>query len=106
MKEFYTIRQMLSRLAEKTPEAVAVQASDRKSLTYRSLFLHVEKVVKCLNGAGISWNDRVAIVLPNGPEMATAFLSVSAGATSAPLNPSYRQRSLNFIYLILMQKPY
>ena len=34
-------------------------------------------------------NDRVALVLPNGPEMAVAFLAVAAGATCAPLNPAY-----------------
>ncbi len=28
-------------------------------------------------------------MLPNGPEMASAFLSVAAGATTAPLNPAY-----------------
>ena len=31
--------------------------------------------------------DRVAIVMPDGPEMAVAFLAVSAVATAAPLNP-------------------
>ena len=34
--------------------------------------------------------DRVAIVLPNGPEMAAAFLATAAHATAAPLNPAYR----------------
>ena len=33
--------------------------------------------------------DRVALVLPNGPEMAVAFLAVAAGATCAPLNIDY-----------------
>ena len=43
-----------------------------------------------LNAIGIGRGDRVAIVLPNGPEMATAFLAVACGATTAPLNPAYR----------------
>ena len=40
--------------------------------------------------------DRVALVLPNGPEMAVAFLAVSACATCAPLNPAYRQQEFEF----------
>ena len=47
-------------------------------------------------GSGIGRGDRVAIVLPNGPEMATAFLAVAAGATTAPLNPAYRADEFEF----------
>ena len=36
------------------------------------------------------------MVLPNGPEMAVAFLTVSACATSAPLNPSYQADEFDF----------
>ena len=49
-----------------------------------------------MNARGIGRGDRVAIVLPNGPEMATAFLSVAAAATTAPLNPAYRADELDF----------
>ncbi len=41
-------------------------------------------------------NDRVAIVLDNGPEMAAAFLCVAAGSTAAPLNPVYRAEEFEF----------
>ena len=36
------------------------------------------------------------IVLPNGPEMATAFVGVASGATSAPLNPAYKADEFEF----------
>jgi acyl-CoA synthetase (AMP-forming)/AMP-acid ligase II len=39
---------------------------------------------------GIGRGDRVAMVLPNGPEMAAAFLAVASGTRPAPLNPAYR----------------
>ena len=45
---------------------------------------------------GVGRGDRVAIVLPNGPELATAFLIVASTATSAPLNPAYRQEEFEF----------
>jgi acyl-CoA synthetase (AMP-forming)/AMP-acid ligase II/acyl carrier protein len=41
-------------------------------------------------------NDRVGIVLPNGPEMAVAFLGVASAATAAPLNPTYRREEFDF----------
>jgi len=47
-------------------------------------------VVTSLNAMGLGRNDRVALVMPQGPEMAVAFLAVAAGATCAPLNPAYR----------------
>ena len=49
-----------------------------------------------LNAVGIGRGDRVAIVLPNGPEMATGFLGVAACATAAPLNPAYKLDEFNF----------
>ena len=45
---------------------------------------------KIVGRAGIGPGERVAIVLPNGPEMAAAFLATAAHATAAPLNPAYR----------------
>lgn len=49
-----------------------------------------------LNALGLGRGDRVAIVLPNGPEMATAFVAVAAAASTAPLNPAYRADELDF----------
>ena len=77
-------------------DAVAIDGLERPSLTYEDLRLQVEKTVKTLNRLGIGRNDRVAIVLPNGPEMAVSFVSIASGATTAPLNPAYRQEEFNF----------
>jgi acyl-CoA synthetase (AMP-forming)/AMP-acid ligase II len=54
------------------------------------------RTVEALNGLGIGRNDRVAIVLANGPEMASAFVAIASGATTAPLNPGYRAEELEF----------
>ena len=35
-------------------------------------------------------------MLPNGPEMAAAFVAIGAGATTAPLNPAYRAEEFEF----------
>ena len=77
-------------------EAAAIAADDAPSLTYGAERALVDRTVASLNDLGVGRGDRVAIVLPNGPEMAAAFLAVAAAATSAPLNPSYRQDEFEF----------
>jgi len=44
----------------------------------------------------VAHHDRVAIVLPGGPELAVAFLAVASVATGAPLNPAYRADEFDF----------
>ena len=88
------VYQLLQDQAERTPEALAILAPGRAPLTYGHLFRHVEKMVQTLYAMGVDRQDRVALVLPNGPEMAVAFLATAAGATCAPLNPAYSTSSL------------
>jgi acyl-CoA synthetase (AMP-forming)/AMP-acid ligase II len=74
----------------------AITTVDRPPLTYAGLRALVAETVSALRQLGIGRNDRVAIVLPNGPEMAAAFIAVAAGATTAPLNPAYRGEEFRF----------
>jgi acyl-CoA synthetase (AMP-forming)/AMP-acid ligase II len=78
------------------PAAIAIAAPDRPSMTYEALAGLVGKTVKSLNGAGLGRTDKVAIVLPNGPLMATAFLAVSACCIAAPLNPAFREDEFRY----------
>ena len=77
-------------------EAAAIGAPDRAPLTHAGLRALADDTVASLNAMGIGRGDRVAIVLPNGPEMAAAFICVAAGATTAPLNPAYKPDELDF----------
>jgi acyl-CoA synthetase (AMP-forming)/AMP-acid ligase II len=77
-------------------DATAISASGRPDLTYKALRDQIDKTLTTLNGFGIGRNDRVAIVLPNGPEMAIAYISVAMAATTAPLNPAYRVDEYSF----------
>jgi acyl-CoA synthetase (AMP-forming)/AMP-acid ligase II len=74
----------------------AIATVDRPPLTYAGLRALVADSVASLRRLGIGRNDRVAMVLPNGPEMAAAFVAVAAGATTAPLNPAYRAEEYRF----------
>ncbi|HEX2250800.1 MAG TPA: condensation domain-containing protein, partial [Gemmatimonadales bacterium] len=82
--------------ARRNPNAIAILAPGRTPLTYGRLSRQVEDVVEALNSLGIGRNDRVAMVLPEGPEMAVAFIAIAAGATCAPLNPAYRASEFDF----------
>ena len=74
----------------------AIGAPGRAYLDYAGLAEHVDHTVASLNDLGLGRGDRAAIVLPNGPEMASAFVSLAAGTTTAPLNPGYRRKEYDF----------
>lgn len=84
-----TLFDLVRAQAGREPGAAAILSPDRPPLTYSRLVGQIENTVKALNTLGIGRGDRVGIVLPNGPEMAVAFLGVAAGAVAAPLNPDY-----------------
>lgn len=83
-------------LAAGADGATAISTPGGRPLTYAALRELVRATVERLNALGIGRSDRVAIVLNNGPLMATSFLAVAAGATSAPLNPGYRAEEFEF----------
>ncbi|MHB9133120.1 MAG: AMP-binding protein [Armatimonadota bacterium] len=91
-----TIAALLAAQAAERPDAPAILAPGRDPLTYRRLYEGVGEAVLALNRMGIGRGDRVAVVLPNGPEMAMVFLAVSSAAVCAPLNPAYRANEFEF----------
>ncbi len=93
MSDARTVRALLECGAA---DANAIGAPGRTSLRYAGLREHVDRTVSTLNQMGIGRGDRVAIVLPNGPEMASAFIAIAAGTTTAPLNPGYRRKEYDF----------
>jgi oxalate---CoA ligase len=101
MKTFSTLTELLS-IGE--PSRVAIAAPGRLPLTFEQLRTQVATTIAALNHAGIGRGDRVAIVLPNGPEMASAFICVASGATAAPLNPAYRAQEFEFYLTDLKAK--
>ena len=75
--------------SQKSPEAPAIRAPRKETMSYGELSRHIRSIALHLSRLGIQHGDRVAVVLPNGPEMATAFLAVSSVCACAPLNPTY-----------------
>jgi acyl-CoA synthetase (AMP-forming)/AMP-acid ligase II len=56
----------------------------------------VRDIAQNLTTLGVQRADRVAIVLPNGPDAALSFLGVAAVAAAAPLNPAYSRDEFAF----------
>ena len=78
-------------------EGSAIGAPDgARPLSYRDLRELATRTVDALNSFGVGRGDRVAMVLPNGPEAATAFVAIAAGAVTAPLSPLYRAEEYEF----------
>ncbi|NDJ35931.1 MAG: AMP-binding protein [Chloroflexi bacterium] len=87
---------VLSLLQRHPADRPAIGAPGRDWLTYGGLRDQVHAVIDTLRAHGIGRGDRVAYVLPNGPELAVTFLAVSSGAAAAPLNPRYREPEFDF----------
>ena len=99
-----SLYQLFQAKAEQTPETVALFAPGRPPLRYAQLLGQIDHIVASLNILGISRNDRVALVLPDGPDMAAAILGIAAGATCAPLNPAYRLNEFQSLFRDLRPK--
>ena len=93
MTDFTTLRDLLN---TGTDADSAIGAPERAALDYAGLRNLADATVARLNELGIGRNDRVAIVLPNSAEMASAFVTIGCGATTAPLNPAYREDEFDF----------
>ena len=84
----------MRRHASTSAAAAAIVAPDGATCSYGELLAELGSVRARLRAAGVRRADAVAVVLPNAPAMATAFLGVAGGAACAPLNPTYREAEL------------
>lgn len=91
-----TAGELTARAAANHGNAPALLAPGRADFSYEALAAQNLRVAGELRGCGITAADRVAVVLPNGPDMAAAFLAVSSCAGCAPLNPKYTRQDFDF----------
>jgi len=79
--------------AARHPHAPAILAPGRTALTFGALAVLIDSTTAELAAIGIGRGSRVALVLPDGPEMATSLYAVTEAATCAPLDPSIDEPS-------------
>jgi oxalate---CoA ligase len=84
---FRCVPDLLAAWSARTPDAPAILAPGRAPLTYAALAQHAEETGRALDRLGVVAGERVAVIVPNGPELATAVLAVASHAIVAPLNP-------------------
>jgi oxalate---CoA ligase len=87
---------ILDLLSARALASRAIGAPGRAWLDSAGLLRLVKETRANLNAVGIGRGDRLAMVLPNGPEMAAAFVAVAAATCAAPLNPAYRDEEFAF----------
>jgi acyl-CoA synthetase (AMP-forming)/AMP-acid ligase II len=92
---FLLLNELFEYYARHSPDAVAILAPDCSALSYGALHQQISYVGGALRAMGLGRHDRVAVVLPNGPEMAVAVLGVAASATCLPTNPAYGAKELD-----------
>jgi acyl-CoA synthetase (AMP-forming)/AMP-acid ligase II len=78
------------------PAGPALFTVDGESIDFDTMLATVDRLVGRLHGAGLGPADRIAIVLPNGPEMALVLLAAMTVGCAAPLNPKYREDEFRF----------
>ena len=86
----------VTRRGAESPAAAAILAPSRPALTHGGLSSLLGSTLESLRELGVRREDRVALLVPPGPEAATAFLGVASAAVCAPLNPGLRPAEVEF----------
>ncbi|MEV0407209.1 non-ribosomal peptide synthetase [Actinoallomurus sp. NPDC050550] len=84
------LRDLVTERTRERPDGIALCAPGRPALTFGALAGQVAATGRRLRELGIGPGDAVALALPSGPDLATAFLGVATHASCVPLNPGHR----------------
>ena len=90
------VSEMLDGSASEFADRVALVYGDER-LSYAELRDQVDRLAGALAARGLANGAPVALVLPNVPAFAVAFLAIlRAGAVVVPLNPHFKEAELEF----------
>ena len=92
--ENVTMPQVLARMAERQPNRPALVFMGRR-IDYRTFDQMVDRMANALLAMGVAPGDKVAMLLPNIPQIAVAVYAVwRIGAVAVMNNPLYTDREL------------
>src|SRR5260221_13300950 len=83
-----TVHDVLQEQAQLRPDASAILSLEHSPLSYGRLYEHIQYTIQALHSFGVGRFQRVGLIAPPGPELATAMLSIASCATVVPLNPN------------------
>jgi acyl-CoA synthetase (AMP-forming)/AMP-acid ligase II/aryl carrier-like protein len=86
-----TLFELVGRHARDRGASPAILAPGRTLLTYGELYQCLQRAGAALAAAGLGRGARIALALPDGPDLAVATLAAMSFATCAPLDPALDQ---------------
>ncbi|MEU4423162.1 acyl-CoA synthetase [Actinoplanes sp. NPDC024001] len=85
-------------IARESPQLAAIVDPDGRTVTYGELAAEADRISRGLRSAGLSAGDTVALLLPNGADILTAyFAAVQIGLHVVPLNWHLTGAELGYI---------
>jgi acyl-CoA synthetase (AMP-forming)/AMP-acid ligase II len=92
---FSSLYDLLRGHAQRFADASAILAPECAPLSYRRLYRHIDDIGRTLRAKGLGRDDRIAVLMPNGPELAVVIVAVAANAACASINPAYSAEELD-----------
>ncbi|MGZ0700663.1 amino acid adenylation domain-containing protein [Pseudomonas piscis] len=91
------LHELFAARAAQQPEAIAVQAGDLR-LSYAELEARANRLAQHLRGLGVGPDQRVAICVGRGPDMAVGLLAVlKAGGAYVPIDPAHPAERIAYL---------
>jgi amino acid adenylation domain-containing protein len=93
-----SVLDVITRQAEQTPDAVAVEAPEGEKITYRELRTRWRRLARRLAALGVGPETRVAICMNRCTDAVVALIAVlDCGGVYVPLDPGYPRGRLRFM---------
>jgi len=100
-----TVLRLIKSAIKRYPNKIAI-ISDGNALTYQKLGREIDSFARFLLLSGLSYQEKVAIFLPNSPLFIISFFALAKiGARVVTLNINYKENELNN-YLTLLKIKY
>ena len=91
---FSCLGDLLAFYGRTTASKNAIVAPGSSPITYGELWARSSEVIQELRRLGIGSSDRVAVILPRGPQNAVAVVAIAIAAVCVPLNPDFTSSEL------------
>ena len=93
-----TLASIIAHHAAIRPEAPAILTSRHEVLTYGALWAQISAFGATLRANEIGKSARVAIVLPDGFELAVAIIRTACNAVAVPVNPKLTANEIDILF--------
>src|SRR4051794_14857431 len=82
---------LLMSRTDDNPDRPFLLGSDRPSLSYSAFSQQMIETVDTLNRLGLGRHDRVALLMPNGPDLIAALITLACGTSCLVLDQNATQ---------------